>query len=481
MNLNTQRVLTVFAIVMITVTSVDSIRNLPATALFGSKLIFFFLAAAVLFLLPAALVSAELASKWPHQGGVYVWVKEAFGLRAGFLAIWFQWVENVIWYPTILSFLAGTFAYLLSPELANNKYYLTAVIWIVFWATTYINYRGMKVSAWFSIVFGIAGLVIPMTIIIVLGIIWMVQGKPIQIDFSWHNLLPDFSDPTLLVSLTGVILSYSGIEIATVHAREAKNPQRDYPRALILSTVIIASTLILGSLAIAIIVPQHQLNLVSGIMQAFVLFLNADHISWMVPVIAGFIILGALASISNWTIAPIKGLLVAAQDGCLPPMLQRENRYAAPSALLIIQAILVSLVAAVFIFMPTINSSYWLLTVVAAQLYMFMYILMFAAGIRLRYKHPGQQSPFQIAGGKFGMWLIAGIGLASAVFTVIIGFAPPAGVKIGSLLSYESLIVGLLLVMSIPPFIIYRCRRPEWQTYARELEAMHQQQGVNSL
>ncbi|MDX2345542.1 MAG: amino acid permease, partial [Legionella sp.] len=95
--------LTLFSLTMITVGSVDSIRNLPATALFGSQLIAFFILGAICFLIPTALVSAELASGWPKQGGVYVWVKEAFGQRAGFLAIWLQWIENVIWYPTMLA------------------------------------------------------------------------------------------------------------------------------------------------------------------------------------------------------------------------------------------------------------------------------------------------------------------------------------------------------------------------------------------
>ena len=116
--------LTVFSLVMITVGSVDSIRNLPATALFGSSLIFFFLFAALFFLIPSALVSAELSAAWPEQGGIYVWVKKAFGQQIGFLTIWFQWIENVVWYPTILSFTAGTLGYLISPNLANDKIFL---------------------------------------------------------------------------------------------------------------------------------------------------------------------------------------------------------------------------------------------------------------------------------------------------------------------------------------------------------------------
>src|SRR3990167_7600244 len=128
--------LTLFSLTMITVGSVDSIRNLPATALFGSQLIFFFTLGAFFFLIPTALVSAELSSAWPKQGGIYIWVKEAFGRQTGFLAIWLQWIENVIWYPTILSFVGGTIGYLIHPALADNPYFLWSIIVIAFWGAT---------------------------------------------------------------------------------------------------------------------------------------------------------------------------------------------------------------------------------------------------------------------------------------------------------------------------------------------------------
>jgi len=150
--------LSVFSLTMITVGSVDSIRNLPATALFGSQLITFFILGALFFLIPTALVSAELSSGWAKQGGVYIWVKEAFGKRLGFLAIWLQWIENVIWYPTILSFVAGTVGYLINPALADNSLFLALVICASFWGTTLINIQGMRSSALFSSICAVCGL-----------------------------------------------------------------------------------------------------------------------------------------------------------------------------------------------------------------------------------------------------------------------------------------------------------------------------------
>src|SRR3990167_3229627 len=166
-----QHALTSFSLILITVGSVDSIRNLPATALFGSQLITFFILGALFFLLPTALVSAELASGWPNQGGIYVWVKAAFGKRIGFLAIWLQWIENVIWYPAILSFVAGSIGYLINPLLINNPYFLWLVIVVAFWSMTFLNMLGMQSSALFSNICTIAGLLLPMTLIIGLGVV----------------------------------------------------------------------------------------------------------------------------------------------------------------------------------------------------------------------------------------------------------------------------------------------------------------------
>ena len=194
-----KRYLTVFALVMITAGSVDSIRNLPTTALFGSAVIFFFILAAVCFLFPSALASAELSATYPGQGGIYVWVREAFGKRLGLLAVWFQWIENVIWYPTILSFIAGTVAYLVNPSLASNKYFIIIVILCAFWGTTFINLMGIRNSARFASICAVLGLLLPMTLIIILGGVWVYKGMPMDIQFTKAALLPNFHDSDIYI------------------------------------------------------------------------------------------------------------------------------------------------------------------------------------------------------------------------------------------------------------------------------------------
>ncbi|MBM3191944.1 MAG: amino acid permease, partial [Chlamydiae bacterium] len=117
-----------FSLALLIIAAIDSIRNLPSAALFGSSLIFFFALSALLFLFPTALVAAELTAAFPKEGGVYHWIRLAFGEKMGMIAIWLQWVNTMVWYPTILSFIAATMAYLIDPSLADNKTYLALMI-----------------------------------------------------------------------------------------------------------------------------------------------------------------------------------------------------------------------------------------------------------------------------------------------------------------------------------------------------------------
>ncbi len=457
-------ILSVFALTMITVGSVDSIRNLPATALFGSQLIVFFTLGALFFLIPCALVSAELSSRFPKQGGIYIWVKEAFGQEIGFLAVWLQWIENVIWYPALLSFVAGTIGYLISPSLIDNSHFLMSVILCSFWGVTFLNFTGMQSSAFFSSLCTITGLLLPMTLIISLGAVWIMGGKPLQVDFSLASLAPRLDDTNVWVSLTAIMLSFCGIEIATVHAADVENPQKAFPKALSISVCIILSTLILGSLAIAIVLPHDQISLVAGIMQAFHAFFANYHMLWFMPIIALMLILGGLGSVNNWIIAPTRGLLIAAKDGNLPRALQKTNRFGAPVSLLLYQALIVSALTAAFLFLPTINSAYWFLTALAAQLYMLMYLIMFLAAIKLRRKYPLQNSAYTMPGGNIGLYLITGVGILGTLVTLFVSFIPPESIKVANLASYEISLATGIFVMCLPPVFTAKLKKSHWKT-----------------
>lgn len=456
-NSSEQKILSAFAITMITIGSVDSIRNLPVIALFGAPLIFFFTIAVILFLVPSVLICAELVTTWPEHHGAYGWTKHAFGKQWGFLAIWFQWIGNVIWYPTILSFIAATVGYLISPSLVSNKAFLIAVILSSFWGITIINLYGMRSSAFFSSFCTIFGLLLPITIIIGLGAVWVFSHHQPQIVITPRSILPDTKDPEMWIALTGIIMSFCGMEVATVHSMQVKEPNRNFPRALFISMSVLIVSIMFGALTIAMVLPENQINMIAGIMQTFNQFFAVYHLQWVMPILAVIIVIGAIGGVNNWVIAPTTGLAVAARDGSMPQHFAKTNKKNAPYVLLIYQAILVTLLMFVFLYMPSIGSSYWLLTALAAQLYMGMYILIFASALYLRFKHPNYHRPFRISGKKnSGMIIVSLAGITGAIIAIIVSFIPPTHLQIGSVFHYEAaLITGLILTIS-PAIILYR-------------------------
>ena len=457
-----KKVISIFTLVMINIAAIGSIRNWPTIAETGFSSIFFFLLAALVFFLPTSLVAAELATGWPKIGGIFVWVKEAFGQRAGFLAIWLLWIENVIWYPTILSFIAATVAYIFDPALGSNKTYIILSSMIAYWALTWLNLKGMKISGWISSFGTIVGSFIPMIVIITLGCLWYFSGKPLQIEFSWNAFIPDISSPKQWVIFTGVLFSLAGMEMSAIHARDVQNPQRNYPRATLYTILLVIVPSILGVLAIGGIVPQSEISLTAGTMQAFGSFVSSYNLKGLVPLMALLVFIGALASLSTWIVGPSRGLLAAAQNGDLPPRFRALNSHGMPRNLLITQALIVTALSLLFVLMPSINSAYWIITVLVAQVYLVMYVMMFAAAIKLRYSHPKVFRSYRIPGGKFGIWLVSGIGILSCIFTFIVGFFPPAQIPTGNTTFYVAfLMIGVFLIC-LAPSLILKFKKPSW-------------------
>lgn len=457
-----KRVISIFVLVMLNVSIMASLRNLPLVAEYGYSAIFYFLIVGICFLLPSALVSAELATGWPKSGGIYVWVREAFGDIWGFFSIWMQWVHNVTWYPAILAFVATTLAYVFYPPLATNKYYVLSVVLVGFWGMTFLNFLGIKASSLFSTIGVIAGTIIPGTFLILLGVLWMISGKPMQIHFDMAGVLPDLSRFDNIVFLGGLFLAFAGLEVSSGYAGEVKNPQKNYPRAIIYAAVIVFFLFMLGSLAIGIVIPKEKISLVSGLMEALTVFLDDFGIAWLIPLIGILLVYGAVAEVNSWIIGPVKALYTTTIHGNLPPIFQKTNAKGVPTNLLLFQAIIVTISSCVFLTMPSLSTSYWILSALSTQIYLVMYIMMFLASIRLRYTRPHVPRAYRIPKPHKGIWVVALLGVFTSLFAIFLIFVPPAQLEIGSLAFYESfLIVGLVIMIAIP-LVIQAFKKPEW-------------------
>jgi len=214
-------------------------------------------------------------------------------------------------------------------------------------------------------------------------------------------------------------------------------------------------SMILGSLAIAIILPESEINLVAGVMQVFTKIFDSFGISFLVPVITIFIVIGSIGNITSWLISPAKGLLHAAEFGFLPPFFAKKNKEGVAARILISQAVVVTLFCLLLFCLPSINGFFWFLTGLSTELYMIMYVLMFLAAIKLHHKYVNRPKVFKIPGGTRGIWITACIGLTGCVATIVVSFLPPDNVDIGSATKYFSFICLGNLVTISPVFLFY--------------------------
>ncbi len=451
-------VLGTFTLAMITVAAIVSLRNLPLSAEFGLAAIFYYVISALIFFIPIALVTAELASAWPEAGGTYLWVGKAFGKKWGFFAIWLAWMGIIVWFPAILAFTAAMLAHLMAPfypALEESKMFYFSVMLVVFWGATFLNFLGVGTSGWISTLGVLAGTVIPGVLIIGLGLGWFFLGHRTHIAFHWGAIIPEFKLENMVL-LSGILLSLVGAEVAAYHIREARNPRESYPKALAIAAVVILLISILGTLAIAMVVPQENINLLSGLIQAFTVFFKTFNITWAVPLVALLALIGSLATINTWIVGPAKGLLETAEAGFLPPMLRYVNKLGVPVGMLLFQASIGTLLSFIFLWMDSHSAAYWVLTAISAQFALIQYAWIFAAGIRLRYSEPKVERAYRVPGGKLGMWLVSGVGMIACFFGFLIVFIPPAQLQMGKRSIY--LLVATFIILSILPILLGRSR-----------------------
>ena len=459
----------VMTLAILNVTAVVSLRGLPAESVYGLTSIFYYLFAAIFFLIPVSIVAAELATAWPQKGGVFRWVGEAFGPRWGFVAIFLIWVESTIWFPTVLTFAWVALAYVgpnqkWDAALSSNKIYTIIAVLVVYWSATFVTLKGVKSSSMISKWGGMIGTIIPAAILIVLGFIYLSSGKPIQIELGWNKLIPDFSNFNNLVLAAGIFLFYAGMEMNAIHVKDIDNANRNYPLAILISSILTVAIFVLGTLAIGLVVPLSQINLTQSLLVSYNDFFHIYGIPWAGSIIAIALFAGVIGGVTVWVSGPSAGLAVVGRAGYLPPFFQKMNKNGVACNILYVQGLIVTFVAIMFVILPSVQAAYQIFSQLTVTLYLIMYLLMFAAGIHLRHTEPHTERPYKVPGGEVGMWIFAGAGLVGSLIAFVLSFVPPSQIAVGSPLTYVLiLIAGNVLFVAIP-LLIYAARRPQWKT-----------------
>lgn len=447
---------------MMTVGSVGYLGSAPATAVFGLASVFLYVVPAFVFLVPVSLVAAELASGW--QGGVYHWVSEGISPSMGLLAVWCEFSQTIFYYPALLGYVGSTLAYVIDRRLATNGVYTAAVIIVLFWAGVLISSRGTSLAARLSSSGTLIGTLIPGAILVVLGVIYLLQGNSSAAPLNGSHVLPPWHGFASIVLVVNSFFTYAGVEVTAVHVDELRNPGREYPRAIFLAMGLVLAIFIVPTLVIAWVIPSGQISLTAGVMQAFHSLFTHFGLSFAVPIIAIALALGALAGMIAWLGGPSEGLLrIGRERGYLPPFFQKVNHEGIEVHILAAQGVVITIIGLLYAVIPTISRAYWIFTAMATQVYLVMYVLMFISAQRLRRRQPDHPRGYRTP----NLGLLCLLGVLSSLTAFVIGFVPPSQLGHQSVLVYAGLILaGLLVIGLIPPLLMDRLRKPEWKTAA---------------
>jgi glutamate:GABA antiporter len=454
--------LTWLAMAMLTLGSVGDLGATPATAVLGLASVVVYVLPAIVFLLPASLVSAELASGWP--GGVYNWVSEGISPRMGFVAIWCQFAQTTFYYPALLAYVASTLAYVFAPGLAHSGLYTTVVIIVLFWSAVLVSARGVLSTGRLASYGIFIGTVIPGLLLVLLAAIYLLQGNASAAPLNARHVLPAWHGLTSVVLIVNSFFLYAGVEVNAVHVDELRAAPKEFPKATLLAVVLILLVFIFPTLAISIAVPAAHISFTAGVMQAFKSLLDHFGLSVLTPIIALGLVVASVSGLLDWLTGPSTGLLdIARERGCLPRYFQELNSNGVQLHILVAQGVIITVIGLLYALVPAVSRAYWVFAALATEVYLIMYVLMFVAAINLRRRQPehprGYRAPALLA--------ICVVGVLASATACVVGLLPPS--QLGHITTAPyllALLAATLLVGLVPPLLLHKLRRPHWKAAA---------------
>ncbi len=461
--------ISLLALTMMNVTMIAGIGNDVQQAFYGLSSVTFFAIGAIVFFIPTGLVAAELASGWGQRGGSFRWIGEGLGEGAAFLSLFILWFQTTIMFGSGMPASAATIGFF-TPDLdwaikfaqhPSHTLLITLAFMAFYWWLAYLSTRGVKAFANLAKYGVLIGSIIPLTVMIILCIVWLLQGHKPNIEFTASGLIPKWEGLPTLAMAAGVFFSYAGIEMNAAHIKQLEDPESEYPKSIFLSMIICFLIFVVGTLIIAIVIPESQINLLYTLAQMMSELGATIGAPWLYVVFTWAGLFNLVANLVTNMAGPSFMLGQVARAGFLPPALQSNNKYGMPSRLIYFQMFFASIIALIFMLIPNIEGFVILITQAVTILYMFYYILMFVAYIKLKYDQPYRPRSFKVPGGMFGAWLVTIVGIASCVFGIILAFVPPAQLaqQVGSGANYVTILAVLDGAVIVGALVIYGISR----------------------
>ncbi len=403
-----------------------SLRWIATAAAAGPSSIVIWLGAWLLFYVPLALSVIELSSRYPDEGGLYVWSKRAFGEFPGFLCGWIYWASYFPYLPAALYFAAGNALYIRPTawgHLSNNtSYYITFSLLALGFATL-LNVLGLAVGRWLHDAGAIA-MWTPAAIIVVMGVIAGHKFGSANA-FTLHSMLPSTQLKDMMFWAI-LIFAFGGSETASFMGAEIREPKRTVPTALLTAGLTVALCYILGTVGVLLALPAGEASSLQGLMQAVAR--TASRIGFVpaTRITALLITLSNIAAVSAFLAATARLPFVAGLDRILPPAFAKLHpRWQTPWVALLVQAG----VGAAFIFLgqfqASVKGAYDVLVSMGVITYFIPYLFLFAAMFGLQ-REPAGDHVIRAWGGKFGAYTLAMLGILTTIFAILLSVLPSA-------------------------------------------------------
>jgi amino acid transporter len=401
-----------------------TVRWIGTAAAAGPSSVIIWTMGCLAFYLPLMFTVLELSSRYPNEGGCYVWTKQAFGDFAGFITGWTYWTCNLPYFPGLFYFTAAAALFIGGPEwraLDGSPVYFITFSLIALAIAAGLNVRGLAVGKWLHNV-GALGLWIPGLLLMGLGLVAGIRfGSATR--FTLENIVPSTRLKDIVFWST-IAFSLSGLESASMLGEEIQDPRRNIPRALLVAGGLITTLYILGTVAMLVALPQHEILSLQGFMQAIETAGDRVGAGWLVGPIAALIVLGGLGQAGAWFAAGGRLPFVAGIDRFLPAAFGRVHpRYGSPHVSLLTQAA----IAAVFIFLgqagTTVKGAYDVLVSMSIISYFIPYLLMFASMIRLQ-RQPAPPEAMRVPGGRGVAVTLAGVGFVTTSVSIVLALIP---------------------------------------------------------
>lgn len=397
-------------IVLFTVSAILLLDTLAAGATVGPSAIFWWVFLGLAFFVPYALICSEMGTTYPEQGGLYAWIRNAFGRRWASRATWAYWVNTSVWNPAIFILFAGIFSQIFMPDMTMATQIGIGIA--LTWITVFVNVVTLNVGKWIPNIGAILKVVVMAAI--VFGAILYTREHGMANPLTFASMTPSWGSSLQYISV--IVYGMLGFELVSAGANEMKNPARDIPLGIFVSGLVIIVLYTATTIAILAAFPAAEINLVEGLMETLYLFFGESEAGRLFALFLG---IGALYTFfSNgvtWALGCNRAMAEAAAEGEFPKMLAREHpRAGTPVGAAVIMGVISTLTLLLYGFLAGSKEElFWSLFAFSAVIFLIPYVILVFAFLRMRKIDRERHRPFRIPGGD---------GIAALMACVCAGF-----------------------------------------------------------